>query len=87
MYGKFKIKFYFLSAYTNTIRNYPIEECFNKNILITNENDKNLNSIVDFSIADEKNEPSAWNSFKMFGLYKLDIIGIPIPTITYNFIF
>jgi hypothetical protein len=59
---------YFLSAYTNRMRNYPIKACFNKKILIINQNDKKLDSIVDFSITSENNfqnqsfEPISKNS-------------------------
>jgi hypothetical protein len=40
-----------------------------------------------YSVFYKKDEPTVNNDFKMYGLYKLYIIGQPIPTITYNFIF
>jgi hypothetical protein len=50
-----KTGYYFLSAYTNRMRNYPFKACFNKKIFIINQNDKMLDSIVDFSITGENN--------------------------------
>jgi hypothetical protein len=50
-----KTGYYFLSAYTNCMRNDPIKSCFNKKIFITNQNDKNLDSFIDFSITDKRN--------------------------------
>lgn len=35
----------------------------------------------------QKQQPSLANDYKLFSLYKLSIIGIPLPTLTYNFIF
>ena len=40
-----------------------------------------------YSVFYQKDVPSSANDFKMFALYKLYIIGQPIPTITYNFKF
>ncbi len=39
------------------------------------------------SVFYRKETPSIANEYKMYSLYKLAIIGIPLPTLTYNFIF
>jgi hypothetical protein len=39
------------------------------------------------SVFYQKQQPSNKNDYKLFSLYKLSIIGIPLPTLTYNFIF
>lgn len=39
------------------------------------------------SVFYQKQQPSTKNDYKLFSLYKLSIIGIPLPTLTYNFIF
>jgi hypothetical protein len=40
-----------------------------------------------YSVFYKKETPSIGNDFKTYSLYKLYIIGRPLPTITYNFIF
>jgi hypothetical protein len=50
-----KTGYYYLSAYTNCMRNYPIETYFNKKIFITNQNDDKLDSIIDYSIIENHN--------------------------------
>jgi hypothetical protein len=40
-----------------------------------------------YSVFYKNEEPTAQNDYKMFALYKLYIIGKPIPTITFNFKF
>jgi hypothetical protein len=40
-----------------------------------------------YSVYYKKDTPSYQNDFRQYSLYKLYIIGIPLPTITYNFIF
>jgi len=40
-----------------------------------------------YSIFYKKEAPSAKNNYNQFSLYKLYILGIPLPTLTYNFIF
>jgi CarboxypepD_reg-like domain/TonB-dependent Receptor Plug Domain len=40
-----------------------------------------------YSVFYKKEVPVAGNNYKMFSLYKLYIIGKPLPTLTYNFIF
>jgi hypothetical protein len=41
----------------------------------------------EYSIFYKKDNPTAISYNKLFGIYKLYIVGKPIPTITYNFIF
>jgi len=40
-----------------------------------------------YSVFYKKVTPSMENDYKMFAIYQLSIIGKPIPTLTYNFIF
>ncbi len=40
-----------------------------------------------YSVFYKKEQPTASNNYKMFSLYKLYIIGRPLPTLTYNFTF
>jgi hypothetical protein len=40
-----------------------------------------------YSVIYKETEPTASNNFNRFGLYKLFIIGQPLPALTYNFIF
>ena len=40
-----------------------------------------------YSVFYKKDKPDSENDYKRFNLYKLYIIGKPLPTITYNFIF
>jgi hypothetical protein len=40
-----------------------------------------------YSVYYKKETPTADNNYQTFNLYKLYIIGIPLPTFTYNFIF
>jgi len=40
-----------------------------------------------FTIYYKKEDPSAANDYNRFSLYKLYLIGRPVPTITYSFIF
>jgi hypothetical protein len=40
-----------------------------------------------YSIFYKKDQPSSLNDYRMYSLYKMYIIGKPIPTLTYNFIF
>ena len=40
-----------------------------------------------YSVYYKKETPSASNNYQLFSLYKMYIIGIPLPTLTYNFIF
>jgi hypothetical protein len=40
-----------------------------------------------YSVFYKKETPSEKNDYNMYSLYKLYIIGIPFPTLTYNFIF
>lgn len=40
-----------------------------------------------YSIFYKKDQPSTANEYRMYSLYKLYIIGVPIPTLTYNFVF
>lgn len=40
-----------------------------------------------YSVFYKKEEPTFSNNYKQYSLYKLYIIGIPLPTVTYNFIF
>ena len=40
-----------------------------------------------YSVFYKKETPSSVNNYKQFSLYKLYIIGRPLPTLTYNFIF
>jgi len=40
-----------------------------------------------YSVIYKETEPSSANNFSRFGLYKLYIIGQPLPTLTYNFVF
>lgn len=40
-----------------------------------------------YSIFYKKDTPTKENNYQVFSLYKLYLIGIPMPTITYNFIF
>jgi len=47
-----KSGYYLLSAYTNALRNYPENTYFNKKILIINQNDEKLDSILDFSLTE-----------------------------------
>jgi len=40
-----------------------------------------------YSVFYQKETPSQANDYRSFSLYKLYIIGIPFPTLTYNFVF
>jgi len=40
-----------------------------------------------YSIFYQKDTPTKENNYQVFSLYKMYLIGIPMPTITYNFIF
>lgn len=40
-----------------------------------------------YSITYKRDVPSADNDYNMFSLYKIYLIGVPFPTITYNFTF
>jgi hypothetical protein len=40
-----------------------------------------------YSVFYKKEQPSSANDHRMYSLYKMYIIGQPIPTLTYNFIF
>jgi hypothetical protein len=40
-----------------------------------------------YSIYYRKSEPGSGNDFNKYALYKLSVIGIPVPSITYNFKF
>jgi hypothetical protein len=40
-----------------------------------------------YSVIYKETEPTTSNNYSRFGLYKLYIIGQPLPTLTYNFIF
>lgn len=40
-----------------------------------------------YSIFYQKDTPTPDNNYQVFSLYKMYLIGIPMPTITYNFIF
>jgi hypothetical protein len=40
-----------------------------------------------YSIFYQKSTPTPENDYQVFHLYKMYLIGIPLPTITYNFIF
>lgn len=40
-----------------------------------------------YSLFYKKDTPSEENNYEMFSMYKMYLIGIPMPTITYNFIF
>lgn len=40
-----------------------------------------------YSIFYQKDTPTPENNYEVFSLYKMYLIGIPMPTITYNFIF
>ena len=40
-----------------------------------------------YSVIYKEAEPNASNNYIRFGLYKLYIIGQPLPTLTYNFMF
>ncbi len=50
-----KTGYYYLSAFTNRMRNYPVETYFNRKVFITRQNDDKLDSIYDFSITNERN--------------------------------
>ena len=53
--------YYLFSAYTNGMRNYPLQTYFHKKILIINPSDASLDSIVDFSLKEtlSKHQPQA----------------------------
>jgi hypothetical protein len=40
-----------------------------------------------YSIYYRKSEPGSGNDFRKYALYKLSVIGIPVPSLTYNFKF
>ncbi|MGE4290407.1 MAG: carboxypeptidase-like regulatory domain-containing protein [Salinivirgaceae bacterium] len=40
-----------------------------------------------YSIVYKKDTPTPENNYRVFSLYKMYLIGVPFPTITYNFIF
>jgi hypothetical protein len=40
-----------------------------------------------YSIFYQKDTPTAENNYQAFSLYKMYLIGMPMPTVTYNFIF
>jgi hypothetical protein len=40
-----------------------------------------------FSVYYSKEKPSRFNDYKVYGLYQFSVIGIPIPSFTYNFWF
>jgi hypothetical protein len=40
-----------------------------------------------YSVFYSREDPRIWNGNGSYNLYKLYIIGIPLPTITYNFSF
>lgn len=40
-----------------------------------------------YSIIYKQDTPTAENNYQIFSLYKMYLIGVPFPTITYNFIF
>jgi hypothetical protein len=40
-----------------------------------------------YSVYYKKGKPSAGNNYNRYSLYKLSVIGIPVPTLTYNFRF
>jgi len=40
-----------------------------------------------YSVFFKSEVPAKENNYRSFGLYKLYIIGRPLPTLTYNFIF
>jgi hypothetical protein len=40
-----------------------------------------------FSVYYSKEKPSRLNDYKVYGLYQFSVIGIPIPSFTYNFWF
>jgi hypothetical protein len=40
-----------------------------------------------FSVFYKKETPTAANNYQLYGLYQLYLIGQPLPTLTYNFIF
>ncbi|MGD9991670.1 MAG: carboxypeptidase-like regulatory domain-containing protein [Salinivirgaceae bacterium] len=40
-----------------------------------------------YSIVYKKDTPTPENNYQVFSLYKMYLIGVPFPTITYNFIF
>jgi hypothetical protein len=40
-----------------------------------------------YSIVYKKDTPTPENNYRVFSLYKMYLIGVPFPTVTYNFIF
>lgn len=40
-----------------------------------------------YSVYYREAQPSEANDYRKYSLYKLSVIGIPVPSITYNFMF
>lgn len=40
-----------------------------------------------YSVYYRKTVPTAENDFRLYSLFKLSVIGIPVPSLTYNFKF
>jgi hypothetical protein len=40
-----------------------------------------------YSVYYRKSDPGAANNFRVYSLYKLSVIGVPVPSLTYNFKF
>jgi hypothetical protein len=79
-----KTGYYFLSAYTNQMRNYPLNACFSKKVLITNQNDRNIKSIIDYAITDDSSQQNQISELRSVNFSNSSNCNITFDKKVYN---
>ena len=78
---------YRLPSYNRLDLSFSVDESLKKKKIWKGSWTFSVLNVYAYTVFYRKEKPSVLNNYKLFNLYKMYIIGIPLPTITYNFIF